>query len=149
MNWLYRRFLVAVRGFDIDETARLGDVTLAPGCSIGAFTDFVSGRVACSKAHPVKIGNNCAIGSGVYIETESYHFGINERNKHFGVEGVGIEIGDGAFIGNNAIILASVGKNAQVGAGCVVTRPVPENIKAFGNPMQLEAIKRERIDINE
>ena len=47
----------------------------------------------------------------------------------------------GAIIGSNATILpVTIGVNAEVGAGAVVTRDVPDNCIVVGNPAKI--IKR-------
>lgn len=45
-----------------------------------------------------------------------------------------VTIGQGAWIGAGAIIMADVGAGAIVGAGAVVTRPVPANTRVGGVP---------------
>jgi acetyltransferase-like isoleucine patch superfamily enzyme len=56
-----------------------------------------------------------------------------------------VEIGDGAWIGENvSIIGASVGKNSVVGAGSVVTQDIPDYSVAVGVPAKV--IKR--FDLN-
>jgi acetyltransferase-like isoleucine patch superfamily enzyme len=48
-----------------------------------------------------------------------------------------VTIGQGAWIGNAAVILADVGQGAVVGAGSVVTRPVPPWAIAAGVPAKV------------
>jgi len=50
-----------------------------------------------------------------------------------------VTIGDFSFIGAGAVILPNltVGKNSIVGAGSVVTRDIPENVLAYGNPAKV------------
>lgn len=48
-----------------------------------------------------------------------------------------LRIGRGAWIGANATVLAEVGHDAIVGAGAVVTRPVPPYAIAAGNPARV------------
>ncbi len=48
-----------------------------------------------------------------------------------------MHIGNGAWIGAGAIIMADVGNNAIVGAGAVVTRPVPNGAVAAGVPARV------------
>jgi len=48
-----------------------------------------------------------------------------------------VTIGAGAWIGSAAIILADVGKGTIVGAGSVVTKPLPDNVIAAGVPAKL------------
>ena len=48
-----------------------------------------------------------------------------------------VTIGAGAWIGSAAIILADVGKGSIVGAGSVVTKPLPDNVIAAGVPARV------------
>lgn len=50
-----------------------------------------------------------------------------------------IKIGRNVWIGSNSTILpgVTVGDNAVIGAGSVVTRDVPENMVAAGNPAKV------------
>ena len=45
-----------------------------------------------------------------------------------------ITIGKNCWIGENAIIMDSIGNNCTVSAGSVVTKPMPDNMTAIGNP---------------
>ena len=53
-----------------------------------------------------------------------------------------VRIGAGTWIGSGAIVMADVGKNSVVGAGSVVSKPLPDNVVAAGAPAR---IIRERI----
>jgi acetyltransferase-like isoleucine patch superfamily enzyme len=48
-----------------------------------------------------------------------------------------ITIGRGAWIGANATVMADIGHDAIVGAGAVVTKPVPPFAIVAGNPARL------------
>jgi acetyltransferase-like isoleucine patch superfamily enzyme len=48
-----------------------------------------------------------------------------------------VTIGHGAWIGSGAIILADVGRGTIVGAGSVVTKPLPDNVIAAGIPAKV------------
>jgi acetyltransferase-like isoleucine patch superfamily enzyme len=48
-----------------------------------------------------------------------------------------VRIGRGAWIGSAAVILADVGRETVVGAGAVVTRPLPERVVAVGVPARV------------
>ncbi|PYR93375.1 MAG: acyltransferase [Acidobacteria bacterium] len=47
---------------------------------------------------------------------------------------VQIEIGEGAWLGEGAIVIANVGAGAMVGAGSVVPKAVPARVMVAGNP---------------
>ena len=48
-----------------------------------------------------------------------------------------VTIGEGAWIGSGAIVLANVGKGSIVAAGAVVTKPIPDNVIAAGVPAKV------------
>jgi virginiamycin A acetyltransferase len=48
-----------------------------------------------------------------------------------------IRIGAGAWIGSNAVVLADVGRDTIVGAGAVVTQPLPDRVIAAGVPAKV------------
>ena len=48
-----------------------------------------------------------------------------------------VTVGAGAWVGNNAIVLADVGRGTVVGAGSVVTKPLPEFVVAAGAPAKV------------
>jgi acetyltransferase-like isoleucine patch superfamily enzyme len=52
-----------------------------------------------------------------------------------------LRIGRGAWIGANATVLAEIGHDAIVGAGAVVTKPVPPYAIVVGNPARLLGIR--------
>lgn len=48
-----------------------------------------------------------------------------------------VRIGAGAWVGSAAVVLADVGRDAIVGAGAVVTKPIPERAIAVGVPARV------------
>ena len=50
-----------------------------------------------------------------------------------------VHIGENVWIGAGTVILpgVSIGKNSVIGAGSVVTRDIPENVLAVGNPCRV------------
>lgn len=48
-----------------------------------------------------------------------------------------VTVGEGAWIGTGAIVLADVGRGTVVAAGAVVTKPLPDNVIAAGVPARV------------
>jgi maltose O-acetyltransferase len=87
---------------------------------------------------PVKIGNNVTCGPGVHIYAATHPLEAAERIK--GPELTKpVTIGNNVWIGGGAIICPGVviGDNSTIGAGSVVTRDIPPNVFAAGNPCRV------------
>ncbi|MEH6582660.1 MAG: DapH/DapD/GlmU-related protein [Halioglobus sp.] len=86
-------------------------------------------------------GNSIVIGSDVIIAPNArFHAADHDLSgSSFSHSGKTIRVGDNVWIGASAIILpgVSIGDGAVVGAGSVVTRDVPENTVAVGNPARV------------
>jgi acetyltransferase-like isoleucine patch superfamily enzyme len=48
-----------------------------------------------------------------------------------------VHIGENSWIGERAVIMADIGRNCVIGAGAVVTRPIPDNSVAVGAPARV------------
>ncbi|PTB31260.1 acyltransferase [Photobacterium phosphoreum] len=86
----------------------------------------------------ITIEDNVLIGSGVHIYVSNHEFKNN--NKDIFSQGhqsaLPVFIKKGAWIGANSIILpgVTIGTNAVVGAGSVVTKDIPARTVFVGNP---------------
>ena len=97
----------------------------------------------------IEIGNNVLIASNVQIYTATHPVETYERLvenwketddiPYFQTYALPVKIGDNVWIGGGVIILpgVTIGNNAVIGAGSVVTRSIPENAVAFGNPCKV------------
>lgn len=95
-----------------------------------------------------RIGNNVLIASRVSILSGKYTHGGGMRGeitKDTWYEAV--TIGEGCWIGEGAIVMASLGRNCIAGAGSVVTKPVPDGIIAVGNPARFLRSTEENHDV--
>ena len=50
-----------------------------------------------------------------------------------------INIGDGAWLGGKVVVLpgVTIGKHSVIGAGSVVTKDIPDDVVAVGNPCRV------------
>ena len=87
---------------------------------------------------PVTIGDDCFIGPNVSIYTACHSTNPIERNsRREWAEPVAI--GNNVWIGGSVTILPGVkiGNNVTIGAGSVVTKEIPDNVVAVGNPCRV------------
>lgn len=87
---------------------------------------------------PITIGDNTMLGPNVNLYTASHPIEYRVRDK--GVEyAFPITIGSHVWIGGNTTILpgVSIGDNTVIGAGSVVTKDIPSNVVAVGNPCKV------------
>ena len=86
----------------------------------------------------VTIGDDCFIGPNVGIYTACHSTDPVERNTRQ-EWALPVTIGDNVWIGGSVTILAGVtiGDNVTIGAGSVVTRDIPSNVIAVGNPCRV------------
>ena len=85
----------------------------------------------------VRIGSFSLFGPAVQIYTPMHPFNAElRRRQEFGKP---VEIGSDVWVGGGAIILPGVriGSRAVIGAGSVVTRDVPDDVFAAGNPCRV------------
>ena len=83
------------------------------------------------------IGANTMIAAGVYLTDADWH-DIYDRTRVIGRHG-DIVLEDNVWIGDGTIVCkgVTVGANSIVGAGSVVTRHIPANVIAAGNPARV------------
>ena len=86
----------------------------------------------------VTIGDDCFIGPNVSIYTACHSTDPVERNRR-NEWAEPVSIGDSVWIGGNVTILpgVSIGNNTTIGAGSVVTKDIPANVVAVGNPCRV------------
>ena len=86
----------------------------------------------------VRIGANAQIAPNVSIYTAGHPVHPDSRNSGYEY-GIDITIGDNVWIGGNVCILpgVTIGDNVVIGAGSVVTKDIPDNVIAAGNPCRI------------
>ncbi len=109
--------------------------------SIGGNT-FINTNCIFLDTNKITIGKNGLIAPYVQIYTATHPLKASERiieNETGSVYLTAtkpVTIGNNVWIGGNAIICpgVTIGNNVTIGAGSVVTKDVPDNVLAFGNP---------------
>jgi Hexapeptide repeat of succinyl-transferase len=116
--------------------------TLAPQARLVlAANAGASGAVVCAGLS-IEIGEGTLIGSGAMIIDNDFHvLTADGWRGEMRSNARAIQIGREVFIGARAIILkgVTIGDRAIIGAGAVVTRDVPANGVAAGNPATVRA----------
>jgi acetyltransferase-like isoleucine patch superfamily enzyme len=86
----------------------------------------------------VIIGNNVKFGPNVSLYTAGHPIHPDSRNSGYEY-GIGITIGDNVWIGGSVVVNPGVriGNNVVVGSGSVVTKDIPDNVVAVGNPCKV------------
>jgi acetyltransferase-like isoleucine patch superfamily enzyme len=113
--------------------------TLSPSARIVIGNDCgFSGTVVSAEKY-VKIGNNVLCGANSIIIDTDYHSndGRSGRPKAITIE-------DNVWLGVNCLVMKGVhiGQNSVIGANSVVTKDIPANVIAAGNPCRvLRSIK--------
>ncbi|MCE7039048.1 sugar O-acetyltransferase [Dyadobacter sp. CY312] len=87
---------------------------------------------------PVTIGDNVLLAPGVSLYTAGHPTDTVQRIS--GLEyAYPISIGNNVWLGGNVVVLpgVSIGDNTIIGAGSVVTKDIPANVIAVGNPCRV------------
>lgn len=98
--------------------------------------------IACER---IEIGDGCQIGDGVAIYDSDFHeIDPLTRNQSTGPSAP-VVIGNNVWLGSRVMILkgVSIGDNSVIGAMSLVTKSIPANCIAAGNPAKvLRSIER-------
>lgn len=86
----------------------------------------------------VIIGDNVQFAPNVSLYTAGHPIHPDSRNSGYEY-GVGITIGNNVWLGGNVVVNPGVhiGNNAVIGSGSVVTKDIPDNVIAVGNPCRI------------
>jgi virginiamycin A acetyltransferase len=131
----------AVIGFGVlfsRAGARIGEhAYIGPRCHIGT-------------AH---IGRDVLLAAGVHVPSGARTHGTEDADKSIRDQETTysvVRIGEGTWVGSAAVVMADVGPHAVIGAGAVVTKPLPGWVIAAGVPARVvrmrEGAPREVVD---
>jgi acetyltransferase-like isoleucine patch superfamily enzyme len=104
-----------------DAKIEIGDNCGFSGTVIGAFK-------------LIKLGNNVRCGSNTLITDSDWHLADHRVGASKDVN-----IGNNVWLGINVVVLkgVSIGDNTLIGANSLVTRDIPANVIAAGNPCKV------------
>lgn len=130
--------VIGEEGFGIDKDAdgnnlrlpHLGSVVLGDHVEVGNFTTICSGTISATT-----VGDYTKIDDHVHV-SHNVRIGRNAIITACAEISGSVQIGDGVWIGPNASIIQglTIGANALIGIGAVVTKSVPASEVQFGNP---------------
>ena len=134
---------------ELNENVTLqGPITFHYGrhTKIGRNT-FINFNFTCQDDDMVTIGEYCAFGPNVTIVTPLHPMLASERRLLMCADGTPrrlcyakpVHVGNDCWIGANVTILpgVTIGNGCVIGAGSVVTRSIPDNCFAAGNPCRV------------
>lgn len=99
---------------------------------------FINANVSMIDDEKIIIGNNSLIGPSVTISTVNHPIEkMLRKQKNIYIKP--IIIGDNVWIGANSVIMPgiTIGDNSIIGAGSIVTKNIPSNVIAYGNPCRI------------
>jgi len=142
-QYLRRAFLAHALegGCDATATIEFGTIFSQAGARIDARV-YVGPRCHLGLVH---LERDVLIAAGVHVPSGAATHGTEDVDRPIRDQDGSpslVRIGEGAWIGSAAIVLADVGRHSIVGAGAVVTRPVPEYTVAAGVPAKVVRARR-------
>jgi len=127
-------------GCTIGDNTKVGAfVEIQKNAEIGKNCKISSHSFICEG---VKIEDNVFIGHGVMFINDKYPRATTENGSLQTESDWKVEktlIKKGSSIGTNSVVLSNVtvGENSIIGAGSVVTKDIPNNVIAAGNPCRV------------
>ncbi|TGM56507.1 DapH/DapD/GlmU-related protein [Leptospira adleri] len=102
----------------------------------------INGASITARSKTIKIGNNTMLAPNVTIMDSSFHALWPPEGRLTNPEfesDENVSVGDNVWVGSQVMILkgVTIGNNSVIGAGSLVTKSIPENCLAAGNPAKV------------
>ena len=100
---------------------------------------FINNNCVFVDPGKITLGDNVFIGPNCGFYTAHHPIDVKQRNQLL-EQAFPINVGNNVWIGGGTTVLpgVTIGSNVVIGAGSVVTRDVPDNVIAFGNPCRVQ-----------
>lgn len=99
---------------------------------------FVNYNLTALDVATITIGADCQLGPGVQLLTPTHPVEPQPRRDKLEAA-LPIVLGDNVWLGGGVVVCpgVTIGDNTVVGAGAVVTKDLPANVVAVGNPARV------------
>jgi virginiamycin A acetyltransferase len=136
-DYLRRAFLThAIAHCDRSATVQFGTIFSQVGARIEANV-YVGPRCHLGLVH---LERDVLLAAAVHVPSGSQTHGIADLDRPIreqpGTRTV-VRIGEGTWVGSATVVLADIGRHCVIGAGAVVTTPLPDHVIAAGVPARV------------
>jgi acetyltransferase-like isoleucine patch superfamily enzyme len=136
-DYMRRAFLSQVLdGCANSVTVQFGTLFSQAGARLDAHV-YVGPRCHLGLVH---LEQDVLLAAGVHVPSGGATHGIDDPDQPIRDQpGIRqrVRIGEGTWVGSAAVVMADVGKHCVIGAGSVVTRPIPDYSVAAGVPAKV------------
>ena len=145
--YVRRAFLARVlAGCDATASVHFGTLFSQAGARLDANV-YVGPRCHLGLVH---LERDVLLAAGVHVPSGGETHGTGDLDRPIR-EQEGrrtlVRIGEGAWVGSAAIVMADVGRHAIIGAGSVVTKPIPDYAIAVGVPAKVIRLRHQARDV--
>jgi acetyltransferase-like isoleucine patch superfamily enzyme len=145
-DYLRRAFYARVLTCSRTATVQFGTLFSQAGVRLDDHV-YVGPRCHLGLVH---LERDVLLGAGVHIPSGGATHGIDDLDRPIREQPgarVCVRVGEGTWVGSSAVIMANVGRRCVIGAGSVVTQPIPDYAIAAGVPARVirsraETLKR-------
>ena len=141
-QYLRRAFLArTIAHCDATATIAFGTLFSQTGAKLDAYC-YVGPGCHLGLVH---IERDVLVGAGVHVPSGGATHGTEDLTRPIWQQPGAptlVRIGEGSWIGSAAVIMADVGRHSIVGAGAVVTKPLPDYVLAAGVPARIIRSRR-------